>query len=238
MRAFLPGVAWVLLLALLPAGAAAAPREVIGRSVEGREIWVRVQGDPAAEQRVLVVGCVHGNERAGMAVTRALRSAEPPAGVAWWVVETVNPDRCRGSRATRGNARGVDLNRNAPFGWRPLDPPGGTYYAGPRAMSEPETRAIVGLIRRVRPTVAVWFHQHARLVDLSRGDRRIIRRYGRRVGLPAINYGTRPGSLTTWQAAAQPGSTPFVVELPAGPLPAAKVRAHVAAIGELLPAEA
>ncbi len=127
----------------------------------------------------------------------------------------------------RAAMRAAWISTATPFGWRPLDPPGGTYYAGPRAMSEPETRAIVGLTRRVRPTVAVWFHQHARLVDLSRGDRRIIRRYGRRVGLPAINYGTRP-------AASPPGRPPpnpraprsWSSSQPARSLPAAKVRAH------------
>jgi murein peptide amidase A len=207
--------------------------ERLGTSVQGRPIRARVLGDSSAPHRVLIVGCVHGNERAGIAVTRALRRVTPHPGTAWWIVDTVNPDRCKGALRTRGNARGVDLNRNGPFRWRRLDPPGGTYYAGPRATSEPETRAVVALVRRVRPDVTVWFHQHATLVDLSRGDHRIIRAYGRRVGLPAIDYGTRPGSLSTWQAHAFPRSTPFVVELPAGALSPAKVRAHVAAIGRL-----
>lgn len=205
-----------------------------GTSVRGRALRATVMGDPQAPHRVLVIGCVHGNERAGIAVTKALRRSEgPAAGTAWWVVDAVNPDRCVGRRRTRGNARGVDLNRNSPWRWRTLDPPGGTYYAGPRAESEPETRAVLRLVRRVRPDVTVWFHQRARLVDLSRGDRRIIRAYGRAVGLPARDFGTRPGSLATWQAAAFPASTPFVVELPGGALPAAKVRAHLRAIGAL-----
>lgn len=208
--------------------------ERIGTSVEGRPMRATVMGDPSAGHRVLIVGCVHGNERAGLAVTKALRRSEgPPPGTAWWVVHAVNPDRCVGRLRTRGNARGVDLNRNSPWHWRRLDPPGGTYFAGPRAQSEPETRAVLRLVRRVQPDVTVWFHQRASLVDLSRGDRRIIRAYGRAVGLPAINFGTRPGSLATWQAATFPGSTPFVVELPSGALPAAKVRAHVAAISAL-----
>lgn len=207
--------------------------ERLGTSVEGRPIRARVLGDPASPHRVLVIGCVHGDERAGIAVTKALRNAEPPAGTAWWIVNAVNPDRCTGPRRTRGNARGVDLNRNSPWRWRTLDPPGGTYYAGPRAASEPETRAVLRLTRRVRPDVTLWFHQHARLVDLSRGDRRIIRAYARRVGLPAVNYGTRPGSLATWQARVLPRSTPFVVELPAGSLAPAQVRRHVDAIARL-----
>lgn len=207
--------------------------ERLGTSVLGRPIQARVLGDPAAPHRVLIVGCVHGTERAGIAITKALRDATPPAQTAWWIVDTVNPDRCTGGRRLRGNAHGVDLNRNAPYRWRHLDPPGGTYYAGPRASSEPETRAVLGLVRRIHPDVTVWFHQHARLVDTSRGSRTIIRAYARRVGLPAIDYGTRPGSLSTWQSHAFPHDTAFVVELPAGALPAAKVRDHVAAIGAL-----
>ncbi len=149
------------------------------------------------------------------------RCAQRSRQLAWpggWSRRSIRPLPRRPGDARQCARRGSQPQR--PLWLAPARSAGGTYYAGPRAMSEPETRAIVGLTRRVRPTVAVWFHQHARLVDLSRGDRRIIRRYGRRVGLPAINYGTRPGSLTTWQAAAQPQSTPFVVvELPAGPLP-------------------
>lgn len=218
----------------VPTPAPLVATERVGTSVERRAIRATVMGDPAAPHRVLVVGCVHGNERAGIAVTKALRRTDgPAAGTAWWVIDAVNPDRCIGRVRSRGNARGVDLNRNSPWRWRRLDPPGGTYYAGPRAESEPETRAVVRLVRRVRPDVTVWFHQRATLVDLSRGDRRIIRAYGRAVGLPAVNYGTRPGSLATWQASVFPTSTPFVVELPGGALPAAKVRAHVRAIRAL-----
>ncbi|MBO9532269.1 MAG: hypothetical protein J7513_04750 [Solirubrobacteraceae bacterium] len=127
----------------------------------------------------------------------------------------------------------MDLNRNGPYNWKVLDPPGGTYYAGPRAQSEPETRALVAAVRRICPDVTVWIHQHARLVDTSKGNRAVIRRYAHAVGLPAINYGTRSGSLPTWQHHAFPRTTPFVVEFPAGALSQAKVRAHVRAIGAL-----
>lgn len=219
--------------ATTPASGGSALVERLGTSVEGRPIRVRVLGDPAARHRVLVVGCVHGDERAGIAVTRALRQVTPPAGTAWWIVDTVNPDRCHGGLRARGNAHGVDLNRNAPYHWRTLDPPGGTHYAGPEAASEPETRAVLTLVRRIHPDASVWFHQHAALVDTATGSRRIIRAYARRVGLPAIDYGTRPGSLTTWQDHVFPRDTAFVVELPAGAMPAPAVTRHVAAIEAL-----
>ena len=205
----------------------------IGHSVAHRPILARVIGDPAAKRSVLVVGCIHGSERAGEAITRALRSAVPPGGTNWWVVDQINPDGCRPERGTRGNAHGVDLNRNAPWNWRVLDPPGGTYYAGPHALSEPESRAINRLVRRVRPAVSVWYHQHAAMVDTSTGHRSIERRYARTVGLPAEPYGTVPGSITTWQAHRYPADTAFVVELPGGPLSVAAVRRHVLAVSQL-----
>jgi protein MpaA len=230
-----------LVLAVLAAGAigaaasasASAPappdgRLVFGYSVLGRALVATVLGDPAAAHRVLVVGCVHGNERAGEAVTRRLRDVTPPAGVALWLVDEVNPDGCRAG--TRQNARGVDLNRNAPWRWRPLDQRGGTYYSGPRPLSEPESQAIVRLVRWVRPTISIWYHQQARLVDLSGGDRRVEQAYARRVGLPLGRLGPYPGSITRWQNALHPHTTAFVVELPAGRLGRTAVARHAAAV--------
>ncbi len=70
------------LLALTAAPAAAAPlsSEVIGTSVQGRAIRLVRVGDPAAPRKVLAVGCIHGTERAGLAILAALRTAEPPRG--------------------------------------------------------------------------------------------------------------------------------------------------------------
>lgn len=127
----------------------------------------------------------------------------------------------------------MDLNRNSPWNWRVLDPPGGTFYAGPKALSESESRAINRLIRRLRPAVTVWYHQHATMVDTSTGHQAIERRYAKTVRLPAHPRGTVHGSITTWQADRFPKDTAFVVELPAGRLPAAAVRRHVRAIEEL-----
>jgi protein MpaA len=201
---------------------------VVGRSVRGRPIRIYVRGDPASPHRVLVVGCVHGNETAGEAITRRLRTAAAPAGVGLWVVDQFNPDGC--TAHTRQNARGVDLNRNSPWHWRPLDQPGGTYYSGPQPLSEPESRAINALITRLRPAVSIWYHQHATLVDDSGGDRGIELRYARTVGLPFRHLGNFPGSITSWQNATFPTATAFVVELPAGTLPSTSVARHVGAV--------
>lgn len=227
-------VAVAAALPAVQASAGRAPRAgaplVAGHSVLGRPIRARVVGDPLAPRRVLVVGCIHGDERAGEAVTRGLRSATPPPGVAIWLVDEVNPDGCRAH--TRYNARGVDLNRNARWHWRLLPRPGGGRpFSGPRPLSEPESRAIRSLVLRLHPAVTIWYHQHARLVDDSGGDRRVEGRYARLVGLPFLRFGTGlPGRITGWQNTRFPGTTAFVVELAAGNLTRRQTARHIAAV--------
>lgn len=217
----------VVLAAVLGAAspAEASRVETLGHSVEGRAIKAVVVGPRDAARNVLVVGSVHGNETAGHAVVRALRERNAaPGGTALWLVRSFNPDGVR--RGTRQNARGVDLNRQAPHRWRPL--PRGTFYSGPRALSEPESRAAIRLVRRIRPAVSVWYHQAARLV-VSR--RPLARRYAGLVGLPFGSLpGDYPGSITNWQNHTRPSGTAFVVELAGGPLSKSGVRRHVRAV--------
>ena len=189
--------------------ASAAERAVIGHSVLGRPIVATVSGDPQAPDRFLVIGCVHGNEPAGVRVARRLLASSRPRDAALWVVPSLNPDGL--AAGTRGNARGVDLNRNFPFAWRPLD---GLEYSGAHPLSEPESRAAWRLIRRLRPDVTIWFHQPFGLVDRSGGNPVIERRYAELSGLPLVGLRRYPGSASSWQNHALPRSTAFVVELP------------------------
>jgi protein MpaA len=191
-------------------------RLILGRSVLGRPIRAAELGDPTSARRLLVVGCIHGNECAGLRIARALSKEHPPTSADVWIIFNANPDGF--ARGTRQNAHGVDLNRNFPFRWRPIDRPGSLYYSGPRAVSEPETRASVRFIRRTEPTVSIWFHQHLDLVDESGGSVSIERAFARMVGLPIGRLPSYPGSATTWQDHAFAGTTAFVVELPAGAL--------------------
>lgn len=167
-------------------------------------------GDPTAADRFLVVGCVHGDETAGIRVARRLFGGAPPRDAALWVVPTLNPDGV--AAGTRGNAHGVDLNRNFPFGWRAL---GGLEYSGPRPLSEPESRAARRLIRRIDPDVTIWFHQPFGLVDRSGGAPALERRYAQLVGLPYRRIERPPGSISSWQNHVMPERSAFVVELPA-----------------------
>src|SRR4051794_8087361 len=149
--------------------AAAAASLLFGHSADDRPLRAMRVGEGPV--KVLVVGSIHGNETAGRAVIARLRRATPPAGVELWLVDTVNPDGVR--RGTRQNARGVDLNRNFGRRWAGGGRAFDTYFPGPSAFSEPESRAVRRLVRRLHPAVTVWYHQHMRLVNLSDGvDRR------------------------------------------------------------------
>ncbi|MEV5752202.1 M14 family zinc carboxypeptidase [Actinoallomurus sp. NPDC052308] len=213
-------------------GGASSPATVhrtvsLGRSVRGRPLVAVESGDPAAPRKVLVVGCVHGDEPAGIAVARALIEGPAPAHADLWVIPVLNPDGV--AARTRGNAHGVDLNRNFPARWRSLWPAGSEFFAGAGPLSEPESQAAAALIRRVRPTVGIWFHQHMAVVDTSEGPKAVARRFAREVGLPARPLTDYPGSATGWENTVVPHSA-FVVELPAGEAPAPAVRRYVAAV--------
>jgi len=185
---------------------------LLGRSVDGRPIVAYEVGNPAGPRRELVVGCIHGNETAGIAVARRLERMSPTS-VDLWIVPVLNPDGV--AAGTRGNADGVDLNRNFPYRWRTLS---GVDDSGPHPLSEPESRAADRLIRRLRPQVSIWFHQHLDAVDESGGKIAVERRFAELAGLPLRRLTREPGSVVGWTNHILPGSTSFVVELPAGAL--------------------
>jgi len=204
-----------------------APRiERLGASVRGRPIKLVRIGDPAAPRKVLVVGSIHGDEPAGRGIVDLLRAgAAAPPGTELLLVRNLNPDGLQ--RHTRQNAHGVDLNRNSPQGRRFLGGPGTRFYAGPRAFSEPETRAIRALILRERPAVTIWYHQPFGLVDRPEaGGDGLTRAYAGLSGLPAGRLAPRPGSMSRWANARVRAGSSIVVELPPGPLPAAAARRH------------
>ena len=218
-----------------PGGAALSASDrardsVLGRSVDGRPIRVTRIGAPTAPVKVLVVGAIHGNETAGLAVTALLRREAPEIpGAELWIVPTINPDGVAAD--SRHNAHGVDLNRNFPDGWRAGGSLGDTYYPGTRPLSEPESRLIARLVRRLHPAATIWYHQALDLVDLgTAGDPTLVRRYARLSGLTARRLDFLPGVATRWQNHLTAGTSAFVVELPAGALSPANAERHARAV--------
>jgi murein peptide amidase A len=183
---------------------------VIGHSVRGRPIVVFENGAPPVRLKVLVVGAIHGDETAGMRIARRLIAGDLPAQTKLLVVPTINPDGV--AARTRGNAHGVDLNRNFPYRWRPL---GGGEYSGTGPLSEPESRTAHRLIRREKPDLTIWFHQPFGLVDRPNGNPFAAQRFANLIHLPLVRLrGPYPGSASRWQNHTFPTSTAFVAELP------------------------
>jgi murein peptide amidase A len=207
---------------------ALAASSLTGHSVLGAPITARRLGHAGNGPSVLVIGAIHGNERAGIAIVRRLAHDAASRQVRLWVLPDLNPDGARAD--TRGNAHGVDLNRNFAWRWRPRTAPGTTFYAGTGPLSEPESRFARLLISRLRPDITIWFHQSETAVDISTGSTAIEARFARRVDLPLRRLVRYPGSATTWQAHRFPKSTPFVVELPPGTLSPNAARAYARAV--------
>jgi hypothetical protein len=119
----------------------------IGYSVEGRpiELWC----DAAGPNGTLIIGGIHADESAAIPLVREFA---PPRSNPVALLPLANPDGC--ARASRYNARGVDINRNAGFDWRAdsVEP------AGDAPWSEPETRALQEFILSWRPAKIIALH--------------------------------------------------------------------------------
>ncbi|HWM62439.1 MAG TPA: M14 family zinc carboxypeptidase [Solirubrobacterales bacterium] len=195
---------------------------VAGHSAAGRPIRLIQRGDPGRDGEVLVFGCVHGDECAARKVQPLLPgSGCPDPGADIYLVPNLNPDGL--ALGTRLNGRGVDLNRNFPTAWKPIGRRWGPQYSGPQPFSEPETRVAARIVRRLRPEVTIWFHQHHAADPLVRawdGSVPAARRFARLARLPFRRLPWLAGTAPNWQNHRFPGTDSFVVEFPRGPLAA------------------
>jgi protein MpaA len=204
----------------------------IGHSVQGRPIVAEQLGDPNATRTALVVGVIHGDETAGLRITRRLRNQfSAVTGVKLWVIDEVNPDGVAAHRRT--NAHRVDLNRNFPYRWRPG--PRGGYYPGTGPLSEPESRAIHDFIEQIQPQFSVWYHQPWNAVlKPCHGPAPIQKGYARIAGMETSCRGSGlAGTAINWQNHAFPATTAIVVELPPGHVPKRLIRGNALAAATL-----
>ena len=126
----------------------------IGHTVKGRAIVAWRLGQPSSKRKVVVMAAMHGDETGPSRILYNLMDGRAIKGADIWVIPKYNRDGV--VRHTRQNAHGVDLNRNYPRHWKRM---GGATNSGPRAASEPETKAIMAFLRTIRPNYIVSFHQ-------------------------------------------------------------------------------
>jgi protein MpaA len=181
------------------------PHQTYGSSVDGLPLTVYMPDSRSAE--VLILAAIHGDEaETTVVVSEALRTL-PAGDLKAAVILCGNPDGIL--RGSRGNARGVDLNRNFPTSnWSP-DP---VHYKsrandardialspGAEPSSEPETKALLALMEKLSPRAIVTLHSALACVDDS-GASHLGRQLADRCALPfltEIGYAT-PGSMGTW----------------------------------------
>jgi murein peptide amidase A len=221
----------VLLVTAAPRAEAEQWHAVLGLSHQDRRIHVHRFGDFSSPRKILVVGCIHGDECQGLKITKRL-ARRHPSWLDLWIVHVINPDGRH--LGVRQNGRGVDLNRNFGSEWIPIGQRWDPEYSGPRPWSERETRLARGLVRDVRPDVTIWYHQPQALVRAWGHSRPMARRYARLAGEPYRSIRWPHGTAPNWQNHKFRRAAAFVVELPPGRLSAARAYRHARAVRRLL----
>lgn len=186
------------------------PPQSFGRSVLGTSLEYWPATNTTCE--LMLLAGQHGEEPdCTVILSRALRALiEPAQHVA--TVLALNPDGLQ--RGTRGNANGVDLNRNFPtidwsadatnYRWNhDAEPPDDRIALSPGTSpgSEPETHALIDLIKKLRPKQIVSLHGPLACID-DPGQTPFGLWLAEQTAMPLvtdIGYPT-PGSFGTWCA--------------------------------------
>ncbi|CAH1637892.1 unnamed protein product [Spodoptera littoralis] len=159
----------------------------IGKSIEGRDIYVVSLKRPGNKFKVIVEGGIHGdewlpvelvtyliNELVAKNNTGNYRLHDLSRKYDWYLIPVVNPDGYLYSHTTdrlwrknrRGteNAIGVDLNRNFDYNFGKYGAskdPKADNYCGPRPFSEPEARVLADFITEKKQNLRFYFSFHA-----------------------------------------------------------------------------
>ena len=128
----------------------------------------------------------------------------------------MNPDGV--AAGSRGNARGVDVDANFPTaGWKQRAK-GTADWGGPKASSEPETRALMKAVSKLRPKQAVVFHQDLGVINCPPyRSKSLAKRLHSLTGYPYKCLPVLAGSFTAWANQQYSSTTALTFDLEASP---------------------
>jgi protein MpaA len=185
---------------------------LLGKSVQGRDIKGYVLGDENLFNKTLIIGAIHGVEPQSKEFCEyyinEIKGKQFPEDCFLLLIPCINPDGI--FHKTRGNANGVDLNRNFPsHTWNKVPVAGNSaYFPGSEPASEPETKIIVSLINKYnfKKVIAIHTNHFIRFPNPpminydGEQSRELAEKISNVTGLSShedIGYPT-PGSMGIW----------------------------------------
>ncbi len=192
-----------------------------------------------AGKRVLILGGVHGDEVEGVVLAQGILSRllrHDDLSLRLTLIPTFNLDGVLAK--TRGNARGVDLNRNLPTkDWSNIATTP-RYQPGPSPLSESENRALVEFIENEKPDFIISLHSWKPMLNINepKGSvicekvAKVIASHTGDIIEPTIGYST-PGCLGTF-AGFERGIPTITYEIERGMKAPEVLRRHLQAVFE------
>jgi protein MpaA len=191
---------------------------------------------PSPGPHVLVLGGVHGDEKEGVEACLGLVhrwSKGFPFRLRVTVVPAFNMDGVL--RASRLNARGVDLNRNMATNDWSSEVTNPRYNPGPAANSEPETQVLVKWLDEHKPVIIFSMHSWHPILNTNGNCAREAQAIAQWTGYKiddSIGYPT-PGCLGTYCGLEREMPT-ITYEIERGLATSEILRLHVPALEEAL----
>ncbi len=209
----------------------------IGKTESGLPILAHHFGH--GSKHVLILGGVHGDEVEGVVLAQAILSrllACDDLKLRLTLVPTFNLDGVLAK--TRGNARGVDLNRNlSTKDWSAVATTP-RYQPGPFALSESENRALADFIETEKPEFIISLHSWKPMLNINEPQgsticetvAKVIASHTGDIIEPTIGYST-PGCLGTY-AGYERGIPTITYEIERGLQATEVIRRHLHAVFE------
>ncbi len=196
------------------------PKTALATSVQGRPIYLYEIG--TGDSTAVIFGGFHGDEVLGVEFVQKFadflyREGQHQTLAHIFIVPALNPDGL--ITDTRVNSNGVDINRNFPTNNWTTTYDNNKNYPGESPASEPETRAVIALLDKVKPQRIVTVHTPLKVVNYDGPGLKLASSMAALNGYPVagdIGYPT-PGSFGTY--AGKEKQIPVItLELPNAPL--------------------